>query len=521
MLVCVLLIAGCDGQPDMPAGQAGSTEPGSTELEATSPPAVVDTAISQVDVEADLVIRADAPAQPIDRRVFGTNLPAWIGSDRLADPAFRQAAVDAGVTVVRMPGGSWSNSYDWLACEEDLAGECFFDGVARPRDFIGFLEATGLEGMWTVSINETAQSAAAAVAFFNGSVDDTRPIGVDRNGEEWGVVGQWAQLRVDRGFAQPVGIQLWEVGNEVYGGKPGAGGGECADFGWEDVWTCDGSEYITGDAEHDGYLAIRAAMVAVDPTIEVGAVGVSDPGAWSNWGNEVIDGAGEALDFYVVHEYGFDASPDPDDAIERPSELWPRVVDGVRSELGDDVPIAMTEYNMVSFEAGDTERTMTLAMNALYTADSLGQFVTAGIPIANHWNLANGVTGSGTDYGLIHADTGDPYPVHEAFRLWAKTGAELLAVESALPDDVQVYATRDPDGSLAVILLNLADEALAFDVAFTGAGAAARARHSGWSAASLDADDLLAVGESTWTIDPTDPQPIELPAWSMTLLEVG
>jgi hypothetical protein len=219
--VCVVALVSCNSQPNMPPGEVDVPEPDATGSSCRRRVGPVGRRCRRpAGVDADLVIRADLPARPIDRRVFGTNLPAWIGSERLADPAFQQAAVDAGVTVVRMPGGSWSNAYDWRACEDGPVDECFFDGVARPRDFIGFLDATGLEGMWTVSINETAQSAAAAVAFFNGEVDDTRPIGADRNGEDWGVVGQWALLRASRGFFEPVGIELWEVGNEVYGGKP-------------------------------------------------------------------------------------------------------------------------------------------------------------------------------------------------------------------------------------------------------------------------------------------------------------
>ena len=493
---------------------AAPTTPSATVVP-TTPPG------TDANIASELVIHADQGSRPIDRRVFGTNLPAWIGAVRLADPEFRRATVESGVTLIRMPGGSWSNHYDWRACEDGPVDECFFDGVARPRDFAAFLGATGLPGMWTVSINETAQSAAAAVAFFNGDVSDTRPIGVDRTGEDWGIVGQWAQLRVSRGLVEPVGIQLWEVGNEVFGGKPDAGGDECADFGWEDVWTCDGAEYVAGDENHDGYLEIREAMVGVDPTIEVGAVGVSDLASWSNWGNEVIDGAGDALDFYVVHQYGFDGSPEPRAALERPGQMWPQVVENVREGLPGDIPLAVTEYNLVSFESGDTRRTMTLAMNALYTAESLGRLVDADVPIANHWNLANGVTGSGTDYGIINADTGETYPTYEAFQLWGLTGGELLPVDHVVPPGVRTYATRHDDGTLDVILLNLTDAPVATDVVLAGTDGAVTARHHGWSAVSLHDEDLVAVDETIWTIEPGNPYPIELPAWSMTVLEIG
>ena len=347
---------------------------------------------------------------PFDRRLLGTNVPAWIGPERLADPEFQAATKESGVSLLRMPGGSWSNSYDWAGCEVGDADRCYFVGSARPTDFIDFMQATDLPGMWTVSINQTAQSAAAAVAFFNGEVDDERVIGIDRNGVDWGTVGSWAGLRELGGNADPQRIELWEVGNEVYGGRPESGGDQCASFGWEDVWTCDGSEYISGDDDHDGYLAIRAAMLDVDPSIEVGAVGVGDPAGWSDWGNEVIDGAGEDLDFYVVHAYGFDGSPDGESAVRRPGELWPEIVRDVRTTLDPTIPIAVTEYNLVSFEAGDTEQTMTKAMNALYIADTIGQLAVNGVEIANQWNLANGTTGSGTDYGMISLDDGSRVP---------------------------------------------------------------------------------------------------------------
>ena len=34
-----------------------------------------------------------------------------------AKPDFRAALATSGTTLLRMPGGSWSNSYDWLGCE--------------------------------------------------------------------------------------------------------------------------------------------------------------------------------------------------------------------------------------------------------------------------------------------------------------------------------------------------------------------------------------------------------------------
>ncbi len=460
----------------------------------------------------------DAPAEAFDRRLLGTNVPAWIGPQRLADEGFIASTIESGVTLLRMPGGSWSNAYNWAACELQDADGCFFMGSARPTDFVDFMEATGLPGSWTVSINQTAQSAAAAVSFFNGDVEDASLIGVDRNGVDWRTVGHWAALRSAGGNPESVDIAIWEVGNEVYGGKPGSGG-DCAAFGWEDVWTCDGTEYVTGDGAHDGYLDIRRAMLAVDPTIEVGAVGVADPASWGNWGAEVITAAGDELDFYVVHEYGFDTSPDGLEALRRPGELWPHVLNDVVGAIGGNIPVAVTEHNLVSVEAGDTDRSMTRAVNALYLADTIGQLAKGGARIANQWNLANGVTGSGTDYGLIDVAGDARYPTFDAMRLWSAAGEELLDV-SVTDGDVHVYATRHDDDRLVLLIVNLGESDVEAVTTLPTVPTGTTVDVSGVYTDDLDALALMAVAEQRPRV--VDGQVvIELPGWSIVRVEVA
>ncbi len=523
-----IIAAACGGGPELPVAQprsdtelvVGGTsdfvddEPGTpdegVETHTPTPPREVPAGA--------VLISPDSIRTPIDRRVFGTNLPAWAGPELLADPAFHQLAKESGTTLIRMPGGSWSNLYDWLACERRDADGCYWTWAARPSDFIGFLRDTGLEGMWTVSINETAQNAAAAVSFFNGEVDDETIIGVDRNGVDWGTVGQWAELRTQNGHPAPVGLDLWEVGNEVFGGKPSDGGAECAEFGWEEVWTCDGTEYIQGTDNHDGALAIRQAMLAVDPTIEVGMVGTGVPSNWSNFGNEVIEGSGAALDFYVVHFYGFDRAAEGQVTVERAVELWPTVIDAVREELATEIPIAVTEYNLVSNEVNDAEHTMTQTMNALFFADTLGQLIEAGIPIANQWNLANGRTSSGTDYGLVDIDDGETFPAFDALALWARTGDDLLDTFGDVDELVRVYPTRHADGRLTIMLLGLSSDAQEQTIVIDGAPDDDATWASVWS------DNLTATAwagtrlENPTVVDETIT--IEIPPWSISILEI-
>lgn len=465
----------------------------------------------------DVVVHDDEVGA-IPRELLGTNVPAWLGPERLGDPDLVNAVRDLGVGLVRMPGGSWSNVYDWAGCELRPETECIFAGAARPSDFAALLDATGVEGMWTVSANETAESAAALVAFFNGDIDDGRVIGVDRNGIDWKTVGHWAGVRAAGGYAEPLGVRLWEFGNEVYGGRPEAGGSDCPDFGWEEVWTCDGTAYVVGDDDHDGYLTVRGAMRQVDPTIEVGAVGVSTPDGFGGWGGEVIAASGDDLDFYIVHAYGFDASPDPEHALAEPVDLWRPMVEELDGALDGDVPIAITEYNLVSQEAGDTEQSMIRVVNALYLADSIGQMALAGVEAAAQWNLANGVAASGTDYGLVDADSFAPRPQYHAVRTWGMLGPTLLRA-TGQPSDVRVYPTQDVDGSVRILVVHTGATERQLSIGFdTSEGKLTGTQAATW-ADELDATEMV-LEEPSALREVDGGLVADLPPYSLSVLEV-
>jgi alpha-L-arabinofuranosidase len=507
-----------DLDPVQPVTTTAPGEPTTDDVPAdtahTAPPATLSAEIPAA--AGEITISADS-AQPLDPRLFGTNVPAWLGPDKLSDPAFQAATAALGTTLLRFPGGSWSNSYDWLACEQgDEPGGCFWTWAARPSDYAAFMRSTGLPGMWTASFNGSAEEAAAAVAFFNGDVDDERVIGVDEDGRDWRTVGEWARLRAAGGQPDPAPIRLWEVGNEIYGATSAAGP-ECADFGWEEVWTCDGVDYVSGDDSHDGYLEFRDAMRAVDPDIAVGAVGVPDSESWGNWGSEVITSAADSLDFYVIHHYGFGGEPDAASALAIPQQAWPDLMEATTASLaGADpsraVPIAITEYNMVAFQDADNDRLMASALNMLYVADTLGQMAELGVTIANQWNLANGKAANGTDYGMIDADTGARNPQYYALALWTRFGDELLATDVGFSSETELsaYAGRAADGTISVLAINKTNEPTTARLR-VGAGAATYTARADVAAAdSLDATTVAFNGSNDPSVDLIDPPASDL-----------
>jgi alpha-L-arabinofuranosidase len=413
-----------------------------------------------------ITVRATDAGKPIDPRLFGTNVPAWMKPENLNDGRIRDVTRGLGTKLLRLPGGSWANHYDWLKCENGDSNGCYWTWASKPTDFLNFVKSVGAEAMWTVSFNGTSKEAAALVAFFNGSVEDTTLIGLDVRGRDWKRVQDWAKLRASHGNREPFRITLWEVGNEIYGAKPGFGGSNCASWGWEEVWTCDANEYMLGkgrgEARREGYLEFRKAMRAVDSTIKVGAVGVDLPGEWWEWGNKVFTTGGTDLDFYVIHNYGFNKQPaNAAEMLARPQRLWKDVFEktfAAMDRLGARrrVPIAVTEYNMAAFQDLDNAQLMTRAANGLFIADMIGQMAFHGASIANQWNLANGRAGNGTDYGLIDASNGKRAPQFYALKLWTSVGNTLLPVTSPLPDatTLSTYATRHADGSYSIMAIN-------------------------------------------------------------------
>ena len=242
------------------------------------------------------------------------------------------------------------------------------------RDFIDFMQATGVPGMWTVSVNATAQSAAAAVAFFNGDVDDGRVIGVDRDGVDWGTVGSWAALREAGGNPDPHphrsvggrqrGVRRPTRAAVVTSARSSAGrtSGPATASSTSSATT---STTATSPFVRRCSRSTRASRSAPSGSA------IRPPGA--DWGNEVIESAGERSRLLRRPRVRLRCLTDGDAAVRRPSTLWPETMADVANASTVDVPVAVTEYNLVSFEAGDTERTMTQAMNALYVADTIGQ----------------------------------------------------------------------------------------------------------------------------------------------------
>src|SRR5688572_27434153 len=184
------------------------------------------------DQPITVTVDARAGLEPVSDTAIGVNHAIWdthLGSDAVAD--LMRAA---GVNLMRYPGGSYSDIYHW---RDHTAPGGY---VAPNTDFDTFMAGVrraGARPMVTANYGTgTAQEAADWVRYAN----------------------------VEKGY----GVRYWEIGNENYGN---------GHYGTE--WEADHHPDKSPAYYANLVRQYSAAMKAVDPTIQVGAV-LTMPGEW-------------------------------------------------------------------------------------------------------------------------------------------------------------------------------------------------------------------------------------------------
>ncbi|WP_203843821.1 cellulose binding domain-containing protein [Winogradskya humida] len=385
---------------------------------ATAGATAADTSVA-VDVRAGLATVPDT--------AIGVNHAIW--DAELGTPAVSDLLKNAGVGMVRYPGGSYADIYHW---RDHTAPGGY---VAPNTDFDTFMAGarrTGAQPMIIANYGTgTAQEAADWVRYAN----------------------------VTKGY----GAKYWTIGNENYGnGHYGT------------AWEADDHADKSPKEYAANVVAYAAAMKAVDPTIKIGAV-LTTPGNWPDgivgagdsgtWNQEVLARAGSAIDFVDVHWYpgGSTAA----EALTKPEQIEDAVY-LLRQQLDSRIGISLTETNV-----GVGPNTQP---GALFLADVYSGLLEQGVFTVQWWNVHNGIGTVSTvagqtdygDFGLLSSGncTADgtvcepplntPFAPYHALSLigsFAKPGDQLVQAgsDNAL---VSAHASRKANGDLAVLLVN-------------------------------------------------------------------
>ncbi|GAA3828310.1 cellulose binding domain-containing protein [Sphaerisporangium flaviroseum] len=382
-----------------------------------------------------VTVNARAGLATVPSTGIGSNHAIWdsqLGTDGTAD-----VLKNAGMKLLRYPGGSYSDIYHWA--DHTAPGGY----VAPDTDFDTFMRGvrrTGAQAMVTANYGTgTAAEAAAWVRHAN----------------------------VTKGY----GIKYWEIGNENYGnghyGSP-----------WEADDHADKSpaEY----ARH--VVAYADAMKAADPSIKIGAV-LTTPANWPDglvtagdegtWNKVVLSMAGPKIDFVILHWYpgALDKVAHVPDMI----YLTRRQIAQYAGPGSERIGIAMTEFNTGSSSNGTNTQP-----GALAAADAYATLLANGVFTVDWWNVHNGI-GTVTqvegqtdygDFGLLSSGTctsdgsvceptlNTPFAPYYALQMtsrFARPGDQLIraATDHA---KVSAHAARRPNGDLAVLLLNTSSD---------------------------------------------------------------
>ncbi|MGA5301877.1 cellulose binding domain-containing protein [Nucisporomicrobium flavum] len=463
---------------------ASATPPALAAPTAAAPAAAAGTA----DVTVDVDVRSGLATVPTT--AIGVNHAIW--DAELGKPAVSDLLKNAGVRMLRYPGGSYADIYHW---RDHTAPGGY---VAPGTDFDTFMAAAqraGAEPMIIANYGTgTAQEAADWVRYAN----------------------------VTKGYD----ATYWTIGNENYGnGHYGS------------AWEADDHADKSPSQYASEVVAYSRAMKAVDPDIKVGAV-LTMPGNWPDgivaagddgtWNQTVLRLAGAAIDFVDVHWYPGGGSAA--EALSRTehigdaAQLLREQIDRYAGPGAGRIGISMTE---TSVGVGpDTQP------GALFLADAYSGLLENGVFTVQWWNVHNGIGTVSTvagqtdygDFGLLSSGgcladgsvcepaLNTPFAPYHGLDLvadFARPGDQLVRAGTGNPL-VTAHASRRANGDLAVLLVNKDP-----DRAHTAA-----LQFHGWtpSAAAPAVSSYLNGGAAVQTGGTGDVSGQVLPAYSLTLL---
>ncbi|MET8087397.1 cellulose binding domain-containing protein [Micromonospora sp. NPDC005237] len=407
------------------------------------------TAMAAADPGAVAVtVNARAGLARVSDTALGVNHAIW--DQNLGTAETSDLLRDAGVQMMRYPGGSYADIYHW---KDHTAPGGY---VAPNTDFDTFMAAVRRVGAQPMIIANYGTGTPAEAA-------------------------DWVRYaNVTKGY----GAKYWTIGNENYGnGLYGS------------AWEAD--DHPDKSASQYARLVVEYAdaMKAVDPSIRVGAV-LTMPGNWpdgitaggdpGSWNQTVLSLAGPKIDFVDVHWYPGGTAAE---SLTRTNQL-PDATYLLRQQLSryagpnaDRIGISFTELNV-----GAGQNTQP---GALFLADAYSGLLENGVFTAQWWNVHNGIgtvseVAGQTDYGdfgMLSSGgcTADgsvcepplntpfaPYHALTMMKLFAKTGDQFIRAGTDEPL-VSAHAVRRGNGDLAVLLINKDPDA-AHDVAIDYAG---------------------------------------------------
>jgi len=245
-----------------------------------------------MSMKAQLYLDTSYRLAKVDKRMFGAFIEhlgrgiytgIYEPEHPLADQdGFRRDVAELvrelGVPVIRYPGGNFVSAYNWedgvgpvekRPTKLDLAWRVIETNQVGTNEFASWARRVGSEVMMAVNLGTRGIDAAMNLVEY-----------ANHRGGSY-----WSDLRREHGYAEPHGIKMWCLGNEMDG-----------------PW-----QIGHKTAEEYGRLAAEAAraMRKVDPAIELVVCGSShrDMPTFPEWEVTVLDHTYDLVDYISMHQY--------------------------------------------------------------------------------------------------------------------------------------------------------------------------------------------------------------------------
>ena len=390
----------------------------------------------------------------VSNYVFGNAIAAWAGAHN--DPTLVENTRLLAPTLIRFPGGSWSDGYFWNGVPLDVP-DSVYDGTtyngttAQKSKFWG---QTGSGGWQTTPDQYYAFRA-------NSDVEDgliTINYGYARYGTSEDPVAKAAHLAADWVRYDGGRTKFWEIGNE--NGGP-----------WEYGWMIDTSlnqdgqpQIITGELYGKHFKVFVDSMkAAADETgypIYVGGQVIHFDGtnSWNiadrKWNEGFFKEVGDKADFYVMHNY-FSTSTKVIDILKLAVSEPKNNIDFIRQDIINKSaypkPIALTEYNM-----GDgSELRATSYINGMQAVILMCELIKNNFGLGARWLLLTGATTifyGGTDPNIPeYCPRPEFYYLHYLPQF---VGDHALKTSSS-NNNIVAYSSTFKLGELGAVIVNM------------------------------------------------------------------
>jgi hypothetical protein len=415
---------------------------------ATIPP-YVDSAKTTQAPNVTVTINTDTLGK-VSKYILGNAVAVWV-HDNQNNPTLVSNLQKLAPTLIRFPGGSYSNIYFWNGNPGDVPTQL----VNSSTGALGtFNPVFGPDQSLTVDQYYSLRNQIGAQGLI------TINYGYARYGTSAQPAKQAAHYAADWVRYDNGRTKFWEIGNENAGS-------------WEAGWKIDtsknkdGQPYLITGALYGKHFKIfvdsmKAAAAERGATIYIGGIIYQYDGSGGNivdqhWNEGFFNAVGDSADFYVIHNYFSGGA------------LFKNFVDGGRAEINKNItfirgdiankgayskPVALTEWN-----GSGAAATFTSTANGVQAVVLFCEMMKNNFGMSCRWLVANW-----DGDGMFYNNTSPIYPlwnprpdVYYITYLQRFTGDHMLrdtVTASPLYSDILAYASRFASGETGVVVVN-------------------------------------------------------------------